>query len=118
MKKLILFALATLTGTFSFAGVISCKKINEATAEGYEAKAMGQKAIILVKGQKVADLVLVSSEKSPGGDQFSVVRYSQNVVNGYALEIKSGGFAGLTAATIFHGGVAGFMPTAKLNDCK
>ncbi len=119
MKTILTIAVLTLTGTTVFAkGTISCKKITESIAQGYEIKASGKNAIILIKGQKVADLVLVDSKISPGGDLKSAFRYSQNVVNGYSLEITTGGLAGLTEATVYHGGVAGFMPIAQLNDCK
>jgi len=74
--------------------------------------------ILLLKRQKLANLVLVQVKKSPGGDQESVYKYSQNVVNGYTLEIRSGGFAGLTMANVYQCGVAGFIQIAKLNDCK
>lgn len=118
MKKVFLMSLVSMISASAFAGNIACKNPAEAAGQGYEIRASDRTAIILIKGQKVADLVLVSAQPSRGGDQQAVRRYMERAVNGYGLEIKSGGFAGLTFATVLHGGFAGYMPVAQLNQCK
>ena len=86
------------------------------TGDGFTAVVKGPKATLSYEGKKIANLKLESTEGTPGGDQFVTANYSQAIVNGYALSVTTGGYAGMASAsaTVFHDGFAGLTAVGSL----
>ena len=108
MKSLLKVVMTFAFVTSAMASSTTC------TGNGFKAVVAAKTVVLFSAGKKVANLTYESSEGSNFGDQYKITNYSQGVVNGYALSVKTGGFAGISTAEVFHDGIAGLSSIGKM----
>ncbi len=119
MKKILVIVSVTVLATSAFGKTSSmtCKNIQEASSQGYEAIVTPSKAKISNKGSKVAKLSLVRLIKGMADEVVGRV-YSENKAGGLELVISEGAVTGVPTAVLSQNGFAGSTVIANLNDCK